>query len=374
VSGAEIGAMAAPGGTPVVAGRDGTEAYLALPGTGEVNLAAVPGAVRTERAITAVVPDGARLVAVGSTNGEPAAWVGPNARAWQRASGLNGDPDPQVRRWLSDAVRGDDGWLAVGRHGDGALVFTSADAVTWEKGRALPGRGFTESAAFGPDGYVAVGQYGRWAAAWHSADLEKWTRGSGAGEGRMRDVASVPGGYVAVGARPGPKAEQPAAWTSADGRKWTAVRIPALPAGVSSGVLTRVAARGGVLVAIGSGRTGTPEQPYPFAAVSADGGKTWQVQTLPGGAAGGTVTAVTATPKGHVIAGTTGDPGDRDVALWSSADGRAWRAVPARGTGLDGPGDQRLTTLAVAGGELVAVGMTGDHRGETPTFWRRPVP
>jgi hypothetical protein len=190
-----------------------------------------------------------------------------------------------------------------------------------------------------------------------------------------------------VGGRPGPKAEQPAAWTSPDGRKWTAVRLPALPPGVASGVLTRVAARGDVLVAIGSGKVGSGkagsgkagsggagEQPYPFVATSADGGRTWQTQALPGGAAGGTVTAVTATPRGYVIAGTTGNPGGRDVALWSSADGRAWKAVPARGAGLDGPGDQRLTTLAVTGGELVAVGMTGDHRGDTPTFWRRPLP
>ncbi|SEF82092.1 hypothetical protein SAMN04489712_102157 [Thermomonospora echinospora] len=374
VSGPDIGGMAALGGTVALAGSKGGDGYLALPGTGEVNLATVPGAVRTERAITALVPDGARLVAVGSTNGEPAAWVGPSTRAWQRASGLNGDPDPQTRRWLSDAVRGDDGWLAVGRHGDSPLLFTSTDAATWEKGRSLPGKGFAESAAFGPGGYVAAGQYGRWAAVWHSADLKKWTRGSGAGEGRMRDVTAVPGGYVAVGARPGPKGDRPAAWTSTDGRKWTAVRMPAPPPGAASGMLTRVAARGDVLVAIGSGKTGAPEQPYPFTAVSADGGKTWQVQTLPGGAAGGTVTAVTATPTGHVVAGTTGNPGGKDVAVWSSADGRTWKAVLAHGTGLDGPGDQRLTALAVVGGELVAVGMTGDHRGDTPTFWRTRLP
>ncbi|HEX2313408.1 MAG TPA: hypothetical protein VHJ17_06750, partial [Thermomonospora sp.] len=374
VSGPDVTGLAALGGTAVVAGRHGPDAYLSVPGTGDVRLTAVPGAVRPERTVAALVPDGARLVAFGSTNGEPAAWAAPDGRAWARATGLADDPDAEVRRLLSDAVRGQQGWLAVGRSGGGPLAFTSTDATAWKKTSTPPGKGFPEAAAYGPRGYVAVGQNGPWTAAWHSGDLEKWTRAGGGGDGRMRDVAAVTAGYVAVGARPGAKdVDWPAAWTSTDGRSWTQVKIAALPPGLTSGVLTRVAARGEVLVAVGTGRAGTPE-PVPFVAVSADGGTSWQTQAIPGAGRGATLTAVTATPRGFLAAGTTGSPGSRDVALWTSPDGRAWKAVPARGTGLDGPGDQVLTALAVTGNALAAVGVTGDHRGDVPTFWRRPLP
>jgi len=373
VSGVEVGAVAVLAGGPVLAGRRGPDAYLSVPG-GEVKLASVPGAVRTERAISALVPDGARLVAVGSSNGEPAAWVSPGGDAWRRASGLGDDPDPQRRRWLTDAVRGENGWVAVGRHDADPLLFTSSDALTWKKGSKPPGGGYAEAVAAAAGGYVAVGRDGRRAVAWYSADRKKWRRAGGTGEGRMRDVAAVPGGYVAVGSRPGPKGDRPAVWTSADGKKWTRVQPGGPPAGIASGALTQVAVGGDVVVALGSGRTGAPEQPYPFIAVSTDRGKTWQTQTLPGGTAGGTVTAVTATPRGLVIAGTTGAPGSRDVVLWTSADGKAWKRRSVHGTGLDGPGDQRLTTLAVVGGELVATGVTGDHRGDTVTFWRTALP
>ncbi len=81
------------------------------------------------------------------------------------------------------------------------------------------------------------------------------------------------------------------------------------------------------------------------------------------------MSAVTATPRGFVAAGTTGE---RDAALWASPDGLAWHRVAARG--LDGPGEQRVTALAVLGGDLVAVGTSADHRGETPLLWRAPLP
>ena len=71
-----------------------------------------------------------------------------------------------------------------------------------------------------------------------------------------------------------------------------------------------------------------------------------------------------------VLAGTAGS----DVVTWSSPDGRSWRAERPHGLGLDGPGVQQLHGMTVVGGDLLAVGFTGDHRTDGPTLWRRPLP
>jgi len=368
VTGAEVAGLAAVGGGAVVAGRRGPDPYLATSG-GEVRLASVPGAIRPERAVHALAA-GPRLVAVGSANGRIAAWTSADGRNWTRGSMPESDPQP--RRRLTDVVHGPAGWLAVGRSGeDVPVIVVSGDGAVWTKGPAPAGKGHPLAAAHGPGGYVAVGRDGRWAAAWHSADLKGWKRGSGMGEGRMHDVAVASGGYVAVGARSAP--DRPAAWTSADGGKWRHTAVP-LPSGLASGSLHRVAARGALVVALGTGLAEGSPQPRPFAAVSADGGRTWQAGWLPDAGAGAALTDVTATARGFVVAGSAGRPGARDVLVWTTTDGRSWRRVPASGTGLDGAGDQWLTALAATSGELLAVGVTGDHRGETPTFWRRPLP
>ncbi|WP_116024259.1 hypothetical protein [Thermomonospora umbrina] len=372
VAGPEVTGMAVVGSATVVTGRRGPDPYLFVPGVGEIDLKAVPGAINPQRDVAGLVSDGPVLVAFGGGNGEPAAWVAPDGRSWRRATGLGADADPGARR-LTDVVRGEAGWLAVGRSPSGPLAFTSPDATGWSPSPALPGKGSPSAAAYGPRGYVAVGQAAPWTAAWHSSDLKKWKRVEGGGEGRMRDVVAVADGFTAVGSRPGDKGvDRPAAWTSTDGEKWSHVPIPALPPGLTSGSLDRVVVSGATLVAVGTGATGG-SGPQPFVALSGDGGKTWQTQVIPGAGPGTAVTALTATPRGYVMAGTTGAPGDRDVAVWA-ANGRLWRSVPARGGGLDGRGDQSLTALAASGTDLVAVGVNGDHRGDHPTFWRRPLP
>jgi hypothetical protein len=241
-----------------------------------------------------------------------------------------------------------------------------------------------------------VGTAGASAAAWRSADLKVWTRGGNAGKrdldgpGWMRDVASTGKAYVAVGGRRPAKpakpaapgavpAELPAVWTSADGLKWTAVAPPALPQGLASGAFTQVVARGDALVALGSGRTAAaanaPARALAFYAHSADGGRTWRTGGVPAGTpAGAALTAVTATAKGFLLAGATGEAGRQDVALWTSPDGSGWRRLAASGTGLDGPGDQRLTALASVGGQVVGTGTSTGHRGEVPMLWRTPAP
>jgi hypothetical protein len=361
LAGAEVRGLTALSGGALVVGQRGDDAYLIPPGAPEVTLASVPGAVRAERTIAAIAADGPKLVVVGSGNGSAAAWTSADGRAFTRATGLSGER-------LTDVARGPQGYLAVGQDGGDAVAFSSPDGVAWQK-VSLPGEGVPEAVTHGPGGYVVAGKADSSALTWHSADLRSWTRGSGTGPGWMRDVTATTSGYAAVGGRTEDGEDEPAVWTSANGRSWTAADTPALPQGLTSGALSRVAARGDTLVAFGSGKGEQATQ--PFLTTSTDAGRTWQPQQA--GPPDSGLTAITQTPAGFLLAGTTGGPGRRDVAFWKSADGRAWQPEQVQGTGLTGAGSQWLNALAVAGADLVAIGMTGDHRGETPLLWRTPL-
>ncbi len=392
-AGPTIGDMGPAAAGPVVAGRFASgDPYLTVAGVGDVNVAAVPGAVHPERAVTGVVADAGRVVAVGSSNGSAAVWTSPNGSAWSRAT-LPAPGGPQPRR-LAGVVHGAQGWLAVGRAGDRALVLASSAGGVWQAvtgAKVFGGAGLAPAAAAANGaGYVVVGaQGGTTAAAWYSPDLKTWSRADAAGKADldgtaaapkwMSDVAAGPAGFVAVGGQTAGKAARPAVWTSADGKKWAlSAAPPALPQGAAAGALTTVVARGGVLVAAGitgaAGVTGAPAAGAPgsaaFAAVSADGGRTWQPVALPEAAPGSAPTAAVATAHGFVLAGTAGS----DVLLWTSADGRTWRASRPHGFGLDGSGVQRLDGVTVMGRDILAVGFTGDSGNETPTLWRVPAP
>ncbi|GAA4610299.1 hypothetical protein GCM10023195_42170 [Actinoallomurus liliacearum] len=374
----------------VVTGRLGaTDAYLTVTGAGDVNLGAIPGAVHPELTLTGVVADAGRVMAVGSSNGDAALWTSPNGSAWTRATLPAGTPPRQ----LADVVHGAAGWLAVGGAGDRPLTLMSADGGSWQAvpgGKVFGGSDLTPVAATANAGaYVIVGRRGDSAAAWYSTDLKNWAGGGDAAKGDLDGSADAPkwtadvtagsAGFVAVGGQTRNKTAQPAIWTSPDGKQWTlSASAPTLPQGATAGSLTSVVARGGALVATGvtgaAGVTGPPAAGAPgsaaFAAVSVDGGRTWQPVSLPGVGQNTAVTAVTATAHGFVLAGTTGS----DVVLWTSPDGRTWRASRPHGRGLDGLGTQRLAGLTVVGGTLVGVGFTGDASGDVPTLWRTPIP
>lgn len=396
--GRRIGDVAAAAAGPVVAGRFAAgDPYLTVAGAGDVDVAAIPGATHPERTVADVVADAGRAVAVGSSNGAPAVWTSPNGSAWSRVTlpaPSGSAPSGPAPRRLTGVVHGPRGWLAVGRAGDRALVLASVDGRAWQAapaGTVLRGAGLEPvAAAASGTGYVVVGaRNGTSAAAWYSPDLKTWSRSGDAGKTDLDggtaapkwigDVVAGPAGFVAVGGQTAGKAARPAVWTSADGKKWAlSPASPALPQGAAAGALTTVVARGGVLVAAGitgpAGVTGAPVAGAPgstaFAAVSADGGRTWQPAPLPGAAPGSAPTAAVATAHGFVLAGTAGS----DVLLWTSADGRTWRVSRPGGFGLDGPGTQRLDGVTVMGRDILAVGFTGDSGNETPTLWRIPVP
>jgi hypothetical protein len=328
-----------------------------------------------------------RQVAVGSSNGDAAIWTSADGRQWTRAQ--TGLPAPGQRRLLG-AVSGPAGWLAVG-YGNKAqtqpLVEYSPDGTAWHPDTVFHPDGLSLfGATVGPDGYVIVGDAGNSAETWHSTDLKNWSRGSSAAQGDLEGGATsahwmhaVVGGqfgYVAAGgyndpsAPPG-SAQRPAVWTSSDAKTWALQRLP-IPAGSTQASLHQLAAKGNTIVATGTAAISTGWT--VFAEISADGGRTWRQSTLPEPGPNAIVTALTVTPKGWVVAGSSGPYGQAAVILWTSTDTRTWTAEHPEGAGLSGNSDNWLTAMTPVGGDLLATGVTADYQGERPTIWRRPLP
>jgi hypothetical protein len=394
--------VAATAAATLVTGRDGTDsgndAVLAAraPNGQEipVDLARVPGAVQADQAVSTVASAGGRVVAVGSTNGDAAVWSSADGRSWTRAQAEGSAFGGANAQRLVGLAGGRSGWVAVGFSGAAprhALVLTSGDGTRWsaanDKVFTSANQVDTTAATSGPAGYVVVGDDGRSAAVWHSSDLKKWDRGSGTtqdamdgtlgAERWMHSIVSGPFGYVAVGGLNDPSVRgaptgKPAVWTSADGEKWALQQLP-LPSGTTEATLDQVAIEQNVLTAAGTAKTASGTTVFAF--TSADGGKTWKQAALPRpGSGDSAVTAVAATPKGFVVAGTRTAHGDADVAIWTSQNGVSWQVETPTGTGLSGAGDQWLTGLTTVGGDLLATGITRDRTGEQPTLWRRPLP
>ncbi|MER7546481.1 hypothetical protein ABTW95_26090 [Spirillospora sp. NPDC127506] len=396
------GAALAGGQSIMVGTQDGdgdTDALLAVhDGSGgdvPIDLSKVAGAVRPDLAVTSLAASDGKAVAVGSANGEAAAWTSADGRTWNRAQGTGAAlsrPGPQ--RLLS-VTSGPQGWLAVGF--DQAkprrpLVVTSADGTSWQAAdesevfKAGEHELVTYSAASGPAGYVIVGDDGLSAATWFSPDLKNWTRGTGVGGSGLkalpnsnrwlRSVAGGQFGFAAAGglrdpAAPRQSSYRPAVWTSSDGEQWTLKQLP-LPPGVQEGVLTQISAKGGTLVATGNARKAAGRIAIGY--LSGDGGRTWKPVDLPSpeGTKNLEVLSLTATPDGFAAAGTSGSPGAGDVVSWTSADGASWKGALLDAKGLSGAGDQQITGLAAFKNTVLGVGRTSGQSGEQPVLWSRP--
>ncbi|MDP4500594.1 beta propeller repeat protein [Nonomuraea turcica] len=400
--GAEVRDAAAAADNTVVVGADaahgGTGALLAVRDkAGKDVPTGLPNTTGSGKVVDALGTADGRVVAVGGANGEAAVWTSADGTAWGRIQDKEKALTGQGRQRLTGLTSGFAGWLAVGSSGrtpGRPLVVTSADGESWRRAdgvaafqpdgtNALIARG----AAAGPDGYVIVGEDGFGAGTWWSPDLKTWERGIPAGEDNlvgtpttrrwMHSVTSGMFGFVAAGGVTDPNAyggvfiRRPTVWISPDGRKWSLVRLP-IPAGVNEGWLTHIASHDDVLVTAGTAVTGNGTGTAAFGYASVDGGRSWQPISLPVVAGEqSSVTAVAATPRGFVVAGTVGRPGD--VVIWTSADGRSWKPEQPRGVGMSGPGDQRLTAFTTVDGELVGVGSTATGQGDEPTVWRRPL-
>ena len=390
-------ALVAGTGTGAAAGQPLLTLIGAQGGPLHIAISAITGAVQAEVAVNAVGASAATQVAAGSADGYPALWLSTDGGStWQRATGTTTAvlTRPGLEQ-LTGVAHGAAGWLAVGGGVAGAaahpVVVDSADGGTWsaaDGAAAYAGRGLvTAAVAAGPGGYVIVGHETAGghtiAAAWFAPGLTGWQRATdaqpgaldGPGDRRMDAVAATSSGFAAVGAA----GAHPAAWLSAAGRTWSLVMLP-LPSTAVRAELRYVASDGNTVAAAGAAVTAAGRQ-LPFAAVSADGGRTWTETALPVPAAGATgtttVTALAAAGGGFTATGTYGAPGSRHVVVWTltrgAAPGTTWTAATPAGLGLAGPGSQAITALTASGSTLTGIGYMATLDSEQPTLWQSPV-
>jgi len=189
---------------------------------------------------------------------------------------------------------------------------------------------------------------------WWSPDLTFWTRAHDVndvtGSSQVLAVAADAGGFVSVGSHNG----QPAVWTTTDGRTWTTIVLP-VPAGASSAVLQQIAISGNRVAALGQAttRAGTA----PIAELSVNGGSTWQQVPFSSPGPDATFTALTASSSGFTAAGQFGQPGQQQVAAWTSASGTSWTSAPIGGlTGPQTGGSYRISALAPSGNTVTGIG------------------
>jgi hypothetical protein len=327
-------------------------------------------------------------IAVGSANGYPAVWRKTAGSAWTLASTLGlVSADPHLRA-LTSVTHGSAGWLAVGA--PGPVILTSPDGANW----GVAGGNITQdlagvsavAAASGPAGYVIVGKLvapggSCIADVWFSKNLTSWTRAHDTndvdGSSQVLSVTATRDGFVSVGSHN----SQPAVWKTSDGIAWETIELP-LPAGATAGSLQQVAVNGANVVALGQATTGqgaagqgtavgtatgTVPGAIPFAVLSADGGQTWQQVPFSSPGPDTSFTALTADRSGFTAAGLFGSPGQRDVALWTSANGVSWK--PSQSSGLNGSEAWQIDALAPSGPGATGIGtIVTQQSQQTVTF------
>ena len=321
-----------------------------------VSLSSIAGGLVPEQTVSGVAVAGNEQVAVGSADGYPAVWRRVSDGPWTLVSSLTQVSAGTDLAELSAVTHGPHGWLAVG---PGPLVLTSSDGTTWRSSSGithdLAGVSAVQAAS-GPHGYVITGTVAEPGGAysrdvWWSPDLVTWTKARDVndtgGSSRVLAVAAGPAGFVSAGSHD----KLPAAWTSSDGRTWTAASIP-LPTGATAGVIQQVAINESHAVALGKQTTAHGVQ--PLAERSDDGGKTWQPVPFTAPGPGVSFTALTASGGGFTAAARFGSSGGTTAAaVWTSADGTSWARSSV--SGLTDSSSHAITALAASGSAVTGI-------------------
>ena len=246
-----------------------------------------------------------------------------------------------------------------------ARFYVSADnGQTWRLGTVLGNPAPGQAAALvagGPHGWVAIGP----TAVWTSQNATGWLMRSPlpqlAGD-KVTTLIATGSGFLAAGTNvPGGDAAKasPVVWLSANGTAWQRLGATQLDLAAGAGRvlgITSAAANGTVIV-----MSGTVAGAATSSGVwrSADGGASWTAVTVPaGGGAGATIAGLAPLSGGFVAVRPATAGGDVGAAVYTSANGAAWRKSATLTTADGSP----LTLGPVSGGPDGAV-VSGQAHG-----------
>ena len=134
-------------------------------------------------------------------------------------------------------------------------------------------------------------------------------------------------------------------------------------------MIQQVAIDGSRVAALGQQTTASG--PRPLAALSADGGLTWQL--VPFGSPGPdtVITALTVGPGGFTAAVQfSAADGTLDAAVWTSANGASWARSAV--SGLTGGGSHDLRALAPSGSAVTGIDSVQAQAGQQFVVRRLP--
>ena len=194
--------------------------------------------------------------------------------------------------------------------------------------------------------------------AWSRAPMGEAVLG-GPGTQAIVSVTAEGPGLVAVGVdNSGDQPDAAAVWVSDDGYTWTRINDPAALGGPGTQILS-VMAGGPGLVAVGVDNS-SGDQPEDWDAavwVSVDG-HSWTRIHDPvdfGGPGARVISSLAVGGPGLVAVGHAEAGGDEDAAVWVSVDGYAWTRVDDEA--LSAPGGQAMNVAGAWRGGLVAFGV-----------------
>ncbi len=310
-------------------------------------------------------------------------WVSLDGLTWTR---LPLDESVLGRGTLMRSVAAyDGGFVEVGSDDAGG----DADAAVWV---SPDGRGWTrvphDESAFGGEadqfmisvaafdgGLVAVGESSSLskmsAAMWTSPDGLSWTRvppdESIFDDAVTIDVTAFDGGLAVVGIDVSDGDADAAVWTSADGVDWKRVsHDEAIFGGDGDQMMVSIASFDGGLVAVGFDQVGRGDAAVWMSSDAVTWIRVPHDESIFGaGETGGAeMTSIEAFDTGLVAGGIEQNPGDMDAVVWTTSDGLTWMRVSTDATIFGGDDIQRIHSIAVVDGSLVAVGLQATWGGE----------
>jgi hypothetical protein len=318
-----------------------------------------------------------------SEDDEAAVWTSPSGEQWIRI----GSDASFVDSAMTDVVwfPAEQLFVAVGHHVSEGAVWASPDGEAWERVAlfefAGPGGGIEVDAISVSDaGLIAVGK--EWLsegtsipAVWFSTDARGWDRTGDLSQfgdkAAMVDVVQQGSRVFAVGYVDHTK---PAMWVSTDLTDWQLISLESQISGDVA--FTSIASDQTALVVSGASDA---ENVDARVWTSADG-RTWRARQQRARTVGiPTLEDVAITPHGWLVVGRDGTTYRPKVgaAVWFSGEGDIWHRYPVDATALSpDPAAVAMTSTTFGNGLGVAGGVTGENCVERfaqcdldATFW-----